>query len=153
MSTYLCVYLKDVNQEKYVTFDSYNGYIRDAFYTELGHHTEYDKDRNPLATLVSKEDIESIIKSIEKDIQRSLDNIENTKKHINLISQMTDKSISDRLEAIQVEENYITECKDDIDTYQYVKNFYTVLLDLNYDGDRIYAGIDCFAPDGSDIEK
>lgn len=152
MSVYLCVYLKDIDQEKYVVFDNYNGYIRDAFYSELGNHIRYDENHNPIASIIFSEDIKNIIKSIEKNIQRALNNIENTKKHIDLISKMTDASISDRLEAIQIEENYITECQDDIDTYQYVKNFYTVLLDLS-DGNRIYAGIDCFAPDGSDIEK
>lgn len=154
MSSYLCIYLKDTEREdNYVILNDYGGYYRDAFRHELGYNVEYDTTNTPRATLVSTDDIRDIIEYIEKDIQLSLDNINKAKNHIELISQMIDKSINERLEAIQNEENYIAECQEDIKIYQSVKNFYVVLLDLSSDSDRIYAGIDCFAPDGSNIEK
>lgn len=153
MSAYLNIYLKDIEQDKYVILDSYCGYFRDIFQQKLNHSVKYDENKNPLATLVSADDIRNIIKEIEKDIQFSLDSISKAKKHIELISQMTDQSINNRLEAIQEEEDYITEYQNDINFFQRVKNFYTVLLDLGGDGNRVYAGIDCFAPDGSDIKK
>lgn len=151
MSAYLNIYLKDIEQDKYVMLDSYCGYFRDVFQSELNYNVKYDENK-PLATLVSADDIRNIIEQVERDIQFSLDNISKAKKHIELISQMTDQSINNRLEAIQEEENYITDYQNDINFFQRVKNFYTVLLDLGGDDNRIYAGIDCYAPDGSDIE-
>lgn len=153
MSAYLNIYLKDIEQDKYVILDSYCGYFRDVFYNKLNYNVKYDENKNPLATLVSADDIRNIIKEIEKDIQFSLDGISKAKKHIELISQMTDQSINNRLKAIQEEEDYITEYQNNINFFQRVKNFYTVLLDLGGDGNRIYAGIDSFAPDGSDIKE
>lgn len=152
MSAYLNIYLKDIDKNKYVILDNYCGYFRDVFKTELGYNVTYDEDHNPLASLVSTDDIKNIIQEIERKIQRSMSCINNAEKHIQLITQMEKTPISDRLEAIAQEEEAIEEYQEEIKVYQYVKNFYTVLLDLS-DGDRIYAGIDCFAPDGSDIEK
>ena len=152
MSSYLNIYLKDTDKEKYVILDSYCGYFRDVFRTELGYNVSYDKNNNPLASLVSKDNIKDIIQEIEREIQRSMSCINNAEKHIQLIAQMEKTPISDRLEVIAQEEEAIKECQEEIKVYQRVKNFYTVLLDLS-DGDRIYAGIDCFAPDGSDIEE
>lgn len=152
MSAYLNIYLKDIDKNKYVILDNYCGCFRDVFKTELGYNVTYDEDHNPLASLVSTDDIKNIIQEIERKIQRSMSYINNAEKHIQLITQMEKTPISDRLEAIAQEEEAIEEYQEEIKVYQYVKNFYTVLLDLS-DGDRIYAGIDCFAPDGSDIEK
>lgn len=152
MSSCLNIYLKDIDKEKYVILDNYNGYFRDVFRTELGYNVIYDENNNPLASLVSTDDIRDIIREIERAIQRSMSCINNAEKHIQLIAQMEKTSISDRLEVIAQEEEAIEECQEEIKVYQYVKNFYTVLLDLS-DNDRIYAGIDCFAPDGSDIDK
>ena len=132
--------------------DSYCGYFRDVFQAELNYNVKYDENNNPLASLVSKDNIKDIIQEIEREIQRSMSYINNAEKHIQLIAQMEKTSISDRLEAIAQEEEAIKEYQEEIKVYQRVKNFYTVLLDLS-DGDRIYAGIDCFAPDGSDIEE
>ena len=152
MSEYVSFYLKDIDKEKYVILDSYCGYFRDVFRTELGYNVTYDENNNPLASLVSKDNIKDIIQEIEREIQRSMSYINNAEKHIQLIVQMEKTSISDRLEAIAQEEEVINEYQEEIKVYQRVKNFYTILLDLS-DGDRIYAGIDCFAPDGSDIEE
>ena len=152
MSSYLNIYLKDIDKERYVILDSYCGYFRDVFRTELGYNVKYDENNNPLASLVSKDNIKDIIQEIEREIQRSMSCINNAEKHIQLIAQMEKTPISDRLEVIAQEEEAIKECQEEIEVYQRVKNFYTVLLDLS-DGDRIYAGIDCFAPDGSDIEE
>lgn len=152
MSSYLNIYLKDIDKEKYVILDNYYGYFRDVFRTELGYNVAYDENNNPLASLVSTDDIRDIIREIEREIQRSMSCINNAEKHIQLIVQMEKTPISDRLEVIAQEEEAIEECQEEIKAYQRVKDFYTVLLDLS-DGDRIYAGIDCYAPDGSDIEK
>lgn len=152
MSSYLNIYLKDIDKEKYIILDSYCGYFRDVFRTELGYNVSYNKNNNPLASLVSKDNIRDIIQEIEREIQRSMSYINNAEKHIQLIVQMEKTSINDRLEAIAQEEEAIKEYQEEIKAYQRVKNFYTVLLDLS-DCDRIYAGIDCFAPDGSDIEE
>ena len=152
MSSYLNIYLKDIDKEKYVILDNYYGYYRDVFRTKLGYNVVYDENNNPLASLVSTDDIRDIIQEIEREIQRSMSCINNAEKHIQLITQMEKTSISDRLEAIAEEEEAIKEYQEEIEVYQRVKNFYTVLLDLS-DSDRIYAGIDCFAPDGSDIEE
>ena len=152
MSSYLNIYLKDIDKETYVILHSSCGYFRDVFRTELGYNVKYDENNNPLASLVSKDNIKDIIQEIEREIQRSMSYTNNAEKHIQLIAQMEKTSISDRLEAIAQEEEAIKEYQEEIKVYQRVKNFYTVLLDLS-DGDRIYAGIDCFAPDGSDIEE
>lgn len=152
MSSYLNIYLKDIDKEKYVILDNYYGYFRDVFKIELNYNVTYDENNNPLASLVSTDDIRDIIRKIERDIQRSMSCINNAEKHIQLIIQMEKTPINDRLEVIAQEEEAIEECQEEIKAYQRVKNFYTVLLDLS-DGDRIYAGIDCFAPDGSDIDK
>lgn len=123
MSAYLNIYLKDIEQDKYVMLDSYCGYFRDVFQTELNYNVKYDENKNPLATLVSANDIRNIIEKIEKDIQFSLDNITKAKKHIKLISQMTDQSINNRLEAIQEEEDCITDYQNDINFFNVLKTF------------------------------
>ena len=152
MSAYLTIYIKDVRKDNYMFMDAYGGYYRDIFQSELGDNVHINKNNNPLAKLVSTNDINRIIQHIDKDIDKDLGNISNAKDHIEIILRMTDQSINNRLEAIQEEEAFIAECRDNIKIYQRVKNFYTVLLDLS-DENRIYAGIDCFAPDGSDVEE
>ena len=126
MSSYLNIYLKDIDKEKYVILDNYCGYFRDVFRTELGYNVSYDKNNNPLASLVSKDNIKDIIQEIEREIQRSMSYINNAEKHIQLIAQMEKTSISDRLEAIAQEEEAIKEYQEEIEVYQRVKNFYTV---------------------------
>lgn len=88
MSSYLNIYLKDIDKEKYVILDNYYGYFRDVFRTELDYNVTYDENNNPLASLVSTDDIRDIIREIERDIQRSMSCINNAEKHIQLIIQM-----------------------------------------------------------------
>ena len=45
MSAYLNIYLKDIEQDKYVMLGSYCGYFRDVFQTELNYNLKYDENK------------------------------------------------------------------------------------------------------------
>lgn len=152
MGIFLNIYLKDFKEDKYILIDNYQGDIRDSFKNVLSYHTKNDSKENSLALPLSSNEINNIISYINDQIKFKEESIIRNKNHIDYILKSNGSSLQEKLESIELEEDDIVVYKLGIEYLQYTKNFYTFLLNLNCpDMIRIYAGIDCYAPDGSDI--
>lgn len=155
MGMFLNIYLKDFKENKYILLDKYQGVIRDSFRDMLNSHTKNDENENSLALPLSSNEINNIIKYIDDQIKFKEESIVRSKNHIDYILKSDGTSLQEKLEAIEVEEDDIVVYKVGIEYLQYTRDFYIFLLNLNYFDDmiRIYGGIDCYAPDGSDIPE
>lgn len=152
MGMFLNIYLKDFKENKYILLDQYQGDIRDSFRDILNSHTKNDENENSLALPLSQNEINNILSYINDQIKFKEESIVRNKEHIDYITKSNGSSLQEKLEAIELEEDDIVVNKLGIQYLQYTKDFYIFLSNLNYcDTIRIYAGIDCYAPDGSDI--
>ena len=152
MGMFLNIYLKDFKENKYILLDQYQGDIRDSFRDVLNSHTKNDENENSLALPLSQNEINNILNYINDQIKFKEESIVRSNKHIDYILKSDGTSLQEKLEAIELEEDNVVVEKQCIEYLQYTKNFYTFLLNLNCPNTiRIYAGIDCYAPDGSDI--
>lgn len=154
MGMFLNIYLKDFKENKYILLDQYQEDIRDSFRDVLNSHTKNDENENSLALPLSQNEINNILSYINDQIKFKEESIVRNKEHIDYITKSNGSSLQEKLEAIELEEDDIVVNKLGIQYLQYTKDFYIFLSNLNYfDTTRIYAGIDCYAPDGSDIPE
>ena len=152
MSKYLNIYLKDFKEDKWTLLDDYQGDIRDSFSDVLSNHTNRDNTEYDLALPLSSNEINDVISHINDQIKFKEESIVRSNNHIDYILKSDGTSLQEKLEAIELEEDNVVVEKQCIECLQYTKNFYTFLLNLNCPNMiRIYAGIDCYAPDGSDV--
>lgn len=151
MSKYLNIYLKDLKEDKWTLLDNYQGTIRDSFTDVLNNHTKND-NKYDLALPLSSYDISIIINYIDDQIKFKEESIIRNKNHIDYILKSNENSLQEKLEAIELEEDDIVVKKQCIESLKYAKDFYIFLMNLNYyNKNRVYAGIECYAPDSSDI--
>lgn len=152
MSCYLDIYLKDLRTNTYSLLFTFCGYKRDAFDSVIGGNfktiTINDKAVD-VALQVSRDKIKDIVDYANSVILKEQEGIEESKRIIKTITAMNN-SLEDKLKAIQEETDLIEERKAEIKQYEDVKHFYYHLLMIEDCENRIFAGLECFAPDGSD---
>ena len=101
-----------------------------------------------VAKQLTKENIDRIVEGIDSDIERYKGYIKQSELNIERILKMNN-DLCDKLEAIQDEQEAINSYNKEIECYIDARYFYTYLYDIEDSENRIFAGIECFAPDGS----
>ena len=155
MSSYLNVYLKDTRDSSYSELYCYCGYIRDSFDSVMGDNSTsrvINDERIDVAKQLTKEDMDRIIKGIDSNIECYKNCIKQSELNIERILKMNN-DLCDKLEAMQDEQEAINSYNKEIKYYTDARYFYTYLYDIEDSENRIFAGINCFAPDGSDYTE
>ena len=155
MSSYLNVYLKDTRDNSYSELYCYCGYIRDSFDSVMGDNSTsrvINGERIDVAKQLTKENIDRIVKGIDSDIERYKGYIKQSELNIERILKMNN-DLCDKLEAMQDEQEAINSYNKEIKYCTDARYFYTYLYDIEDSENRIFAGIECFAPDGSNYTE
>lgn len=152
MSSYLNVYLKDTRDNSYSKLYSYCGHIRNSFNNVMGDNSTslvVYGEKIDVAKQLTKKDIDRIVEDIDSYIEYYKNKIKQSELNIERILKMSN-DLCDKLETIQYEQEDINSYNKEIECYIDARYFYTYLYDIEDSDNRIFAGIECFAPDGSD---
>ena len=152
MSSYLNVYLKDTRDNSYSKLYSYCGHIRNSFNNVMGDNSTslvIYGEKIDVAKQLTKKDIDRIVKDIYSYIEYYKNKIKQSELNIERILKMSN-DLCDKLEAMQDEQEAINSYNKEIECYIDARYFYTYLYDIEDSDNRIFAGIECYAPDGSD---
>ena len=155
MSEYVSFYLKNKKTNMYTPLFSYGGYIRDSFSamisSNIAHFIYKDEDYR-VAKPISKDTIDLIKTWLNDKVDSCIEDINAVKEQKEDVYN-TNNSLQDKLQILADLNNDLRLINQDLDEYRGAIRFYNFLLDIDYENkDCIYAGIECFAPDGSDIE-